>query len=336
MKKILDKSGFTLIELLLTLAIFSIVMAAVLVTYNTQQHTYSVQKSIAEMQQNLRASMFMIARDCRLANAYLGADGLGYWKDDAPSGSEWQYMEGVDSHNNYNNLGSDIIDIAYANFNVNAWLQPQPGGEYMPRASSVSPVDDTDGFFDGDYVVISNGDHSNMQRLTSILEGSSKLQHNPAGSPLNAPANTDFPHDGYGAGTRIFKLRFVSYRIDHTDSDHPKLAACYDALPDEVIPIEDRVYQPLANNIEDLQFEYIFEDGTVADEINNPPTGDPADFENLRAIRIHIVARSDREFPGYIPSRRPLLADHLPGQTDHYLRRVYTMTVQCRNMGLGD
>jgi len=59
--------GFTLVELLVAMAISGIVMAAVYTAFVTQQKSYTVQDQVAEMQQNARVGLDMIAREVRMA-----------------------------------------------------------------------------------------------------------------------------------------------------------------------------------------------------------------------------------------------------------------------------
>ncbi len=59
--------GFTLVELLVAMAMAVIVMAALYSTFKSQQDTYVNQEVVAEMQQNLRAALYMMARDIRIA-----------------------------------------------------------------------------------------------------------------------------------------------------------------------------------------------------------------------------------------------------------------------------
>jgi len=61
------QQGFSLIELLVAMAMVGIVMAAIYSTYKSQQDTYVAQEQVAEMQQNLRASLYQMARDLRMA-----------------------------------------------------------------------------------------------------------------------------------------------------------------------------------------------------------------------------------------------------------------------------
>jgi type IV pilus assembly protein PilW len=59
--------GFTMTELLVAMAITAVVMAAVFSTYKSQQDSYVVQEQVAETQQNLRAALYMMSRDIRMA-----------------------------------------------------------------------------------------------------------------------------------------------------------------------------------------------------------------------------------------------------------------------------
>jgi len=59
--------GFTLIELLVAMAISGLVMTAIYTTFSFQQKSYSLQRQMVAMEQNLRASMFMLEREIRMA-----------------------------------------------------------------------------------------------------------------------------------------------------------------------------------------------------------------------------------------------------------------------------
>lgn len=59
--------GFTLVELMVALVIAMIVMAGIYSVYHSQHKSHVVQEGVAEMQQNLRAAMFMMGREIRMA-----------------------------------------------------------------------------------------------------------------------------------------------------------------------------------------------------------------------------------------------------------------------------
>jgi type IV pilus assembly protein PilW len=71
----LGQKGFTLIELLIAMAIALLLMTGIYTTYQSQQKAYIVQDQMAQMQQNLRAAMYFLESDLRMAG-YEGNTGL--------------------------------------------------------------------------------------------------------------------------------------------------------------------------------------------------------------------------------------------------------------------
>jgi type IV pilus assembly protein PilW len=65
--KMIGNRGFTLLELMVALVVGGIVTAAVFTVQKSQQDSYIAQEDVAVMQQNLRASLFYIEREVRLA-----------------------------------------------------------------------------------------------------------------------------------------------------------------------------------------------------------------------------------------------------------------------------
>ena len=62
-----NEDGFTLVELLVAMAVSVIVMASIGYVYYTQQKSYVAQEQISAMQQNLRAAMYYMEREIRMA-----------------------------------------------------------------------------------------------------------------------------------------------------------------------------------------------------------------------------------------------------------------------------
>jgi len=65
--KMRNQKGFTIVEILVALAIGGIVMAAGYSMYISQQRAYQITEDVSALQQNLRAAMFFIERDLRMA-----------------------------------------------------------------------------------------------------------------------------------------------------------------------------------------------------------------------------------------------------------------------------
>ncbi|MCK5192834.1 MAG: prepilin-type N-terminal cleavage/methylation domain-containing protein, partial [Desulfobulbaceae bacterium] len=65
--------GFTIIELLVGMAVSLLALTAIYSTFQAQHKSYLMQQEVAAMQQNLRAAMFYMQREIRMA----GCDPLG-------------------------------------------------------------------------------------------------------------------------------------------------------------------------------------------------------------------------------------------------------------------
>ncbi|WP_321370653.1 prepilin-type N-terminal cleavage/methylation domain-containing protein [uncultured Desulfuromusa sp.] len=59
--------GFTLVELIVAVAISGVIMTGIYSAFKTQQDSYLVQEQVAEVQQNIRASIDYMMRDLRMA-----------------------------------------------------------------------------------------------------------------------------------------------------------------------------------------------------------------------------------------------------------------------------
>ena len=67
MNRISKESGFTLIELLIGMSLALVVMAGIYGTYYTQQKSYLAKEQVAAMEQNLRAALYHLESDIRMA-----------------------------------------------------------------------------------------------------------------------------------------------------------------------------------------------------------------------------------------------------------------------------
>lgn len=62
-----NRNGFTLMELLIAMVITTIVSAGIFSAYRSQQNAQLAQKQIVEMQQNLRAALYIMTSEIRMA-----------------------------------------------------------------------------------------------------------------------------------------------------------------------------------------------------------------------------------------------------------------------------
>jgi type IV pilus assembly protein PilW len=66
-KEGIDTQGFTLVELLVAMAVSLLAMGAIYSTFLSQFKSYQVQEEVAAMQQNIRAAMYHMQREIRMA-----------------------------------------------------------------------------------------------------------------------------------------------------------------------------------------------------------------------------------------------------------------------------
>jgi len=63
----LSNQGLTLIELMIAMTVFLLVIGGIYSTFQTQHKSYLMQEEVAAMQQNIRAAMFYMTREIRMA-----------------------------------------------------------------------------------------------------------------------------------------------------------------------------------------------------------------------------------------------------------------------------
>jgi type IV pilus assembly protein PilW len=157
--------GFTLIELLVVILMMGVVMAGIYAVYTSQQKSFVVQEDIAEMQQNLRAAMFFLVRDIRLA----GCNPTG--KADT----------GIKTANA--NTISLTMDVRGKNAD-----DPPDGDTGDPEESVTYALMDTDG--DGTLDSLGRDTGAGLLAVASNIDGLDFVYLDGNGNVLSAPVST--------------------------------------------------------------------------------------------------------------------------------------------------
>jgi len=263
--------GITLIELLIALAMSSILIAAIYRVFISQQKSYVVQEQLVDMQQNMRASISRMMSEIRMS---------GF-------GSVEAVLEGGDGVNGFHQVitpGENSITV------VGGFKQIRRDNGNPITVSSISENTITLNYsteeFDRpahQYISIGGVESSTViQRKGRILTLANTLRLN------------------HSKDTPIFKIQAITYTVGKSDGK----------------PILQRNEntggggQPIAENIEDLQFEYF--------DANGNPTAFP---EDIRMVKLTVTARTDISDP------------QLKGG-DGYRRRQIASNISIRNMGL--
>ncbi len=258
--------GLTLIELLVAMAISAILTAALYRTFIGQHRTYTVQEQVVDMQQNVRVAISRMMREIRIAgfgNAWniLPPYGLSFSAIDGP----FSYIINPrDDRNMIIGQHDDQITIIGAFEKVDELAVATDGNRIIQLKGNVLQFDTAN----RKYLCIGGLE-------THVVTGIS-------GNTITLDSNLLFNH---AEKTPVFKVKAIRYRLrpDNRDPNMP------------VLTREDLTdgggSQVVAENIENLQFRYVLEDGSESDS--------PADPSEIRMVRVTVHARtgsSDLEF----------------------------------------
>ena len=313
------KGGFSLVEVMSALVILGIAMTAAYATFEFQHSSFTVQNHVAEAQQNLRAALEVLSRDIRLAGYGIPAP------VNLPPGL---LPTGDNTIRNIRPLnattGADEIYILYR-YDMDASLPPTTTSSGMANYTDVLNVASVSGFARGDLILVDDDTAADLFEVTQT-PAAPTLDHDVGGSvnQYNSLAAHN-PMGSYAVGDTVSKARFVRYFIDNvTDPNHPTL----------MVDRMTGAAQPLADDIEDMQFQYGLDtDGDfVVDNVVNAPTA--AQVPQIKQVRVFLSARTRMTEKGW-QDGRPALADRAAGPTDGYRRRVIQngILIDLRNPG---
>ena len=327
-KKNQNNQGFTLVELMVAMAISLVVMGAIFLTFKSQQDSYVIQSRVTDTQQNLRAAMYMLTRDIQMAGYYTNFDGDQYTMD-------WDDLDGdtepirplIFGQNNVpggsgvkNN--TDEIVIVKANTITSASIINFGvlGDNDSAAGNTITLNDLVVGAGDNEIDLNDSGKRFGlmvkqglgMAEFFEITQGS-------GGPPFSTTVGSGFT-ETYGPGDLIYKVDVVIYRIDE-DATNPSLLRRNLG--------SDNGYQVVAENIDNLQFKYLLNDGTWT---NNPTT---LQVPDVRAVEISLLARTANINRGYTDTNSYNIGDNPnPTPNDGYRRKLLCSIVKTRNIGL--
>ena len=272
-----NKNGVTLIELLIALVISALLIAALYRTFIGQQKTYIVQEQVVDTQQNVRVAINKMMRDIRMA----GFGGVG----DVLGGGVNGPTEVITSPPSNNS-----ITIVGGFKQVSTLAAEAAGGQSQVTLASAADASQFDGA---------------AHRFISIGGTESNIVSSRAGATLTLSNPLKITHKitdqlGNPVSVPIFKIQAITY-----------LCGVSDGKP--VLQRNENTGggpQPLAENIENIQFEYFDANGAL--------TVNPA---NIRMVRATVTARTDRLDP-----------DLKIG--DGFRRRTIASNIYVRNMGI--
>lgn len=321
------KRGLTLIELLVASLIMIVVTGAAFTLFRLTATTEKHQQDVLTQTQNLRAALYAVSRDIRMAGSGLpmvGAPVLQIYvdgdlydadtQDDGGKNGNWFMYKGETEYgvraifgsNSYNyatpeeQLKSDSLTIFRAELESTAALGVL-GDDFTPGISTVVKLKDKiiEGttFSSGDILAIADGSTAVIvqARLDSGADDDTLRlgpRFNPGKELPDSVGLRSFP-----AGSQVYNLRditFVTYYVDTTN--HRLMANYHDiALVDkDADDLDKKHLVTVADNIEDFQVSYYFSVASSVELDQNPDINLKRlnDGDVVKAVEMAMVSRS--------------------------------------------
>lgn len=285
----MNRKGITLIELLVALSVSGVLVAGIYKTFVSQQHTYSVQDQLVDMQQNVRLAINVMTRELRMAG--FGGGGVSGWTaseffnhgtiygsysgvvNPGPGGTSVTVVEGFEPLVRTTLAANALTDDNSITLNDVSSFDAPPGARR--------------------YISI-NG--TEAHQILSIDTVNKKITFHGWDTVI---ADHPISIDGVPIGVPIYLIGAVTYSVGMFDGK-----SCL--LRDDHLGGGP---QPVADNIESLQFEFF--------DVNGNVTLVPAD---IRMIRVRTVVKSDQ------------VDQDLRKGGDGYRRRALNTNIQLRNL----
>ena len=350
------RNGFTLVEFMVASVVILVVVMGGLALYMQSNRISVDQQNFAELQHDVRAGMFFISRDVRSAGVGLPLEFVGYFMEGVDNESQGEEVE-PDRLTIMGNL-EDPLNVTIENYQgsaANAAVvdysfeqYPYPDSFYENKVVIVLP-NPASGCMAGEMREITHVSHSaggNNEKF-NFSHGLSKDYDPPGGLSGTCPSSND-----YDGGTIAF-VDVKEYWLDQT-GNYPGLTAGENGyigggVGNVLYVTHNGVHKPLAQNVENLQFQYngdLDDDGLLdgfVDWQNGAWTGDPTIISRISQVRIMVLGRTAERYhsvSGTPPDnlhlyRRPSLANS-PGSSEDDLHRRFLLvsTANVRNKTL--
>ncbi|MDX9788267.1 MAG: prepilin-type N-terminal cleavage/methylation domain-containing protein [Desulfobacterales bacterium] len=299
--------GFTLVELLIGIAISSVVVAAAYSVFSSQQKAYTVQQGVVDIQENLRAGLYYLTREIRLA---------GYNR------LEFSTKEAV---------GIIEAGSGKVRFTMDIYDGVDDDGDGMV----VNDVDEI-GFCD-------KALNSPGEDITYALAGDAAGDGVPdmvaaGGTPQPTVLQRNDTLAGGGPDTLVENVEAIAFAYAFDDNDDGRLDfvdtngnGIQDAGEPTIWAIDTDNDRWLDTSLDTNA------DGVI--DVNDAPGGvalaiaDRVPIGQIRAVQIWMLVRSPSRDESLVDQSTYVIGDKRLVANDNFRRRLLTASVVCRNMG---
>ena len=309
----LTNKGFTIVELLIAMTISLVVMGAITYTFKSQQDSYVVQTQISSMQQNLRAAMYMLTRDIQMAGYYTNFDSDTYAMDwDDLDGNNETIRPLIHGFDNRDDMfggdgikdGTDLVVIIKA-----AESRQLAAGETASGNTVPASLRNVDNLVSGKCAMLVKHDLSTADFF--------QVQDDSGNMTLTISLDNTYSQNDW-----IFRVDVIVYYVND-DLNNPCLLRKNLG--------SNETAQVVAENIDNLQLQYLLNDGSLVNDPDNPPTSG----SDVRAVKVFLLARTANIIRNYTDANTYNMGNNpIPNPNDGYRRKLLTSIIKTRNIGL--
>jgi len=346
------RAGFTVIELLIASLIMAIIVIGVLSVYVKGNKTASDQQQFAQLQQDVRAAMYYVSRDIRMAGAGLPAN----FYFSAVQGTDNESQGGAVAPDRLQLMGNTLTPLGLT-------IQSSNGSGtkiYLPDYT-LEQYPYPDSYYVGQIVILFPSSSSSctgaaVRQITGVNHSSGGTNEsfdfspgqakgiNPPGGLKDVCADSD-----YTGGTLIFGDVY-EYWLDVTGNYSGLTAGSNGYIGGGTGGVlyqrHNNTDSPIAMNIEDFQVQYNGDfnaDGTLDGFTDWSGAWSTTQVASIRQIRVWVVGKTPGRYLSISEApmgagsifRHPAVADSPAGTTDDWCRRfILETTSNIRNLSL--
>ncbi|TVZ40124.1 prepilin-type N-terminal cleavage/methylation domain-containing protein [Alteromonadaceae bacterium 2753L.S.0a.02] len=319
------QQGFTLVELMVSLALGVIISGAAVTMYVESKRSYMQDEEMARLQENARFALDYLKREISLSGFFAGINDTSelfaatVTTDCDNSGTDWA----LDLNNpleiiNNATTGSALVSLIGTEFNCIDTSEIVDTTDLI----AIKRTSDAPTLENGSLINTATTNQWYLKKFDYTTYSWSYL----TGAIPSAEQTAGSTFDYWQFYTNIFYIR--DYSITAGDNI-PTL--CTASLVES-----NMTSRCLIEGIEDIQIELGIDndDDGVVDQYKATPTA--ADFQNAKAVRLYLLARSINPVGGYTNDKAYRLGvKQVAAFGDRYMRKVFSTTVKLRNTKLG-
>jgi len=350
--------GFTLTELMIGMSVMLIIIVATLSLYSRSNKVAVDHNQLAEVQQDVRSGMYLIARDVRMAGVGIPLEFITY------------FLEGIDNESQGQGGGAEVLPdrlrlMGNLDDPLDLIIQNYQGSSINLSLEDLSFEQNPypDSYYDNKFVLIlpnpasacRSGEVRSITQVTRSAGGTNeRLNFSPGLAPgVNLPgglSGTCSSSNDYDGGFVTF-INVKEYWLDLT-GNYPGLPAGQNGYIGNgnagiLYMTQNGYHFPMAQNIENLQFEYNgdLDNDQALDGFRPWQIGwTPIEVSRIRQVRIFILGRTEQPFltvgnstlpPQNYSYRRPAVSNNaVSAANDRHKRFLLESTSSIRNMSL--